>query len=227
MSPISNDKLLKLITELTSKVDKLSNIVTYQTQLIQELKTDNTNLNNLIHSEFNINKEIIQKLPIKQINNTLIKLDKEIEDNNNNIIIFTNLNKEDKTEYTNKDNVINFINSKLNTELVEESIIDIQVYNNKDNSSEELKSNKYFIKLDNKNSVLNILKNKLKLKDTDYYINKKHSTNINNLFYNTRQLLKSKQITNTWVYNNNVYISTDKTNKIIITDITQLSYYNK
>ena len=227
MSPISNDKLLKLIIELTSKVDKLSNIVTYQTQLIQELKTDNTNLNNLIHSEFNINKEIIQKLPIKQINNTLIKLDKEIEDNNNNIIIFTNLNKEDKTEYTNKDNVINFINSKLNTELVEESIIDIQVYNNKDNSSEELKSNKYFIKLDNQKSVINILKNKLKLKDTDYYINKKHSTNINNLFYNTRQLLKSKQITNTWVYNNNVYISTDKTNKIIITDITQLSYYNK
>ena len=227
MSPISNDKLLKLITELTSKVDKLSNIVTYQTQLIQELKTDNTNLNNLIHSEFNINKEIIQKLPIKQINNTLIKLDKEIEDNNNNIIIFTNLNKEDNTEYSNKDNVINFINSKLNTELVEESIIDIQVYNNKDNSSEELKSNKYFIKLDNQKSVINILKNKVKLKDTDYYINKKHSTNINKLFYNTRQLLKSKQITNTWVYNNNVYISTDKTNKIIITDITQLSYYNK
>ena len=46
MSPISNDKLLKLITELTSKVDKLSNIVTYQTQLIQELKINNTNLNN-------------------------------------------------------------------------------------------------------------------------------------------------------------------------------------
>ena len=83
-----------------------------------------------------------------------------------------------------------------------------------------------------------ILKNKLKLKDTDYYINRKHYTNTNNLFYNTRKLLKSLQITNTWVYiiyyillyilyNNNVYISTDKTNKIIITDITQLSYYNK
>ena len=149
--------------------------------MIQELKTDNTNLNILIHSEFNINKEIIHKLPIKQINNTLIKLDRDIEENNN-IIIFTNLNKEDKTEYTNKDNVINFINSKLNTELVEESIIDIQVYNIKDNSSEELKSNKYFIKLDNQKSVINILMNKLKLKDTDYYINKKHSTNINNLF---------------------------------------------
>ena len=74
MSPISNKKSLKLITELTSKVDKLY-----------------------------------------KLNNTLLKLDKDIEDNNNNIIIFTNLNKDDKTEYTNKDNVIHFINSKLNT----------------------------------------------------------------------------------------------------------------
>ena len=96
----------------------------------------------------------------------MVKLDKDIEDNNNNIIIFTNLNKEDKIEYTNKDNVINFINSKLNTELVEEFIIDIQVYNNKDNSSEELKSKKYFINIDNQMSEINILKNKLKLKDT-------------------------------------------------------------
>ena len=41
---ISNDKLLKLITELTNNIDNLSNIVnyviTYQTNLIQELKTD-------------------------------------------------------------------------------------------------------------------------------------------------------------------------------------------
>ena len=48
------------------------------------------------------------------------------------------------------------------------------------------------------------------LKDTNYYINKKLSTNTNNLFYNTRKLLKSNKITNTWVYNNNVNISTDK-----------------
>ena len=90
--------------------------------------------------------------------------------------------------------------------MVEESIIYIQIYNNKDNSSEELKSNKYFIKLDNQKSVINILKNTLKLKDIYYYINKKHSTNINNLFYKTRQLFKSKKNINTWVYNN-VYIS--------------------
>ena len=44
ISPISNEKLLKCITELTSKVDNLSNIDTYQTKLIQEFKTDKTNL---------------------------------------------------------------------------------------------------------------------------------------------------------------------------------------
>ena len=41
--------MLKYINELTSKVDKLSDIVTYQTTLIQELKTDNNNLINLIN----------------------------------------------------------------------------------------------------------------------------------------------------------------------------------
>ena len=45
------------------------------------------------------------------------------------------------------------------------------------------------------------------VKYTNYYINKKRSTNTNNVFYNTRQLVKFTKITNTWVYNNNVYIS--------------------
>ena len=52
MSPISIVKILKYINELTSKVDKLSDIVTYQTKLIQELKTDNNNQKNLINTEF-------------------------------------------------------------------------------------------------------------------------------------------------------------------------------
>ena len=52
MSPISNVKILKYIHKLTSKVDKLSDIVTYQTKLIQELKTDNNNLINLINTDF-------------------------------------------------------------------------------------------------------------------------------------------------------------------------------
>ena len=121
MSPISNVKILKYTNELTSKVDKLSDIVTYQTKLIQELKTDNNNLINLINTEFN----------------------------------------------------------------------------------------------------------KLLLKNTNYYLNKKHPNNINNIFYKTRQLVKTKKIINTWVFNNKVYISTDKKSRIVITDTTQLTYYTK
>ena len=40
--PISNNKLLNLITGLKSKVNSLTDIVKYQTNLIQELKADNT-----------------------------------------------------------------------------------------------------------------------------------------------------------------------------------------
>ena len=37
MSPISNDKLFKIISDLSNKVEKLTDIVKYQTTLIQEL----------------------------------------------------------------------------------------------------------------------------------------------------------------------------------------------
>ena len=89
MSPISNVKIIKYINELTSKVEKLSDIVTYQTTLIQELKTDNNNISNLINTEFKKNSDTIQKLPLKQITNSLIKLDNNINDNTSKTIILT------------------------------------------------------------------------------------------------------------------------------------------
>ena len=58
--------------------------------------------------------------------------------------------------------------------------------------------------------MLDIIKNILLLKNTNYYLNKKHPNNINNIFYKTRQLVKTKKIINTWVFNNKVHISTDK-----------------
>ena len=67
MSPISNDKLLKLITDLTNKVNSLTDIVKYQTNLIQELKADNTQITNLINTEFKNNKDTLGELPIKQL----------------------------------------------------------------------------------------------------------------------------------------------------------------
>ena len=75
--------------------------------------------------------------------------------------------------------------------------------------------------------MVNILKKKILLINTNYYLNKKHPNNINNIFYKTRQLVKSNKITNTWVFNNKVYISTEKKNKIVITDTTQLTYYTE
>ena len=114
MSPISNYKLLKLITDLTNKVNSLTDIVKYQTNLIQELKADNTQITNLINTEFKNNKDTLGELPIKQLTRSLNKLDNE---NNNNILILTNLNKCDNLDYQNKDNLINFINSKLDYEL--------------------------------------------------------------------------------------------------------------
>ena len=230
MSPISNVKIIKYINELTSKVEKLSDIVTYQTKLIQELKTDNSNLINLINTEFKKNSETIQKLPLKQITNSLIKLDNNINDNTSNTIILTNNNKEDTTSYESEDNIIKFLKSKLDIELEKGTIINITKSNTEDTnikSSDTVQSDKYFITLDNHKSMVNILKKKLLLINTNYYLNKKHPNNINNIFYKTRQLVKSKKITNTWVFNNKVYISTDKKNKIVITDTTQLMYYTE
>ena len=230
MSPILNVKIIKYINELTSKVEKLSDIVTYQTKLIQELKTDNSNLINLINNEFKKNSETIQKLPLKQITNSLIKLDNNINDNTSNTIILTNNNKEDTTSYESEDNIIKFLKSKLDIELEKGTIINITKSNTEDTnikSSDTVQSDKYFITLDNHKSMVNILKKKLLLINTNYYLNKKHPNNINNIFYKTRQLVKSKKITNTWVFNNKVYISTDKKNKIVITDTTQLTYYTE
>ena len=229
MSPISNVRIIKYINELTSKVEKLSDIVTYQTKLIQELKTDNSNLINFINTEFKKNSETIQKLPLKQITKSLIKLDNNINDNTSNTIILTNNNKEDTTPYENEDNIIKFLKSKLDIELEKGTIINITKSNTEDTnikSSDTVQSVKYFITLDNHKSMVNILKKKLLLINTNYYLNKKHPNNINNIFYKTRQLVKSKKITNTWVFNK-VYISTDKKNKIVITDTTQLTYYTE
>ena len=53
-------------------------------------------------------------------------------------------------------------------------------------SSVTVQSDTYFITLDNHKSMLDILKNKLLLKNTNY-LNKKHLNNIDNIFYKTRQ----------------------------------------
>ena len=43
-SPLSNKKLISLVNNINSKVDKLTEIVNFQTYLIQYLKRDNERL---------------------------------------------------------------------------------------------------------------------------------------------------------------------------------------
>ena len=95
MSPISNDKLLKLITALSNKVDSLSDIIKIQTNLIEDLKTDNIKLNTLINKEFKENNERLLELPIKQILKFLIKIDND----NDNTLILNNYNENDTVDY--------------------------------------------------------------------------------------------------------------------------------
>ena len=51
MAPLSNEKLISLFNNLTSKVDKLTGIVNFQTSLIQDLKRDNERLGEVVKSE--------------------------------------------------------------------------------------------------------------------------------------------------------------------------------
>ena len=113
MSPISNDKLLKLITALSNKVDSLSDIIKIQTNLIEDLKTDNSKLNTLINKEFKQNNERLLELPIKQIAKSLIKIDND----NDNTLILNNYNENDTVDYTNKSHLVDFFNNKLNIEI--------------------------------------------------------------------------------------------------------------
>ena len=86
---------------MTSNVSSLTDIVKYQTNLIQELKADNTKITNIINTQFKNNKDNLGELPIKNLTRSLNKLDNE---NNNTILILTNLNTSDHLDYQKKIN---------------------------------------------------------------------------------------------------------------------------
>ena len=228
MSPISNDKLFKIISDLSNKVEKLTDIVKYQTTLIKELKTDNININKLLNTEFKQNKYILKELPIKQLTKSLNKLGND----NSSTLIFTNFNKQDNIDYVDKDNLINFINKNLEYTLNKESIVNISKYTNasslpneNDTNNITSKPDKYFIKLIDQNLTIDILKNKSTLSNSNYYINIKHSIETDNILYKARKLVKSNSIYKAWVYIDKVYIiiDKDKNNQLYISDISQLN----
>ena len=225
MSPISNDKLLKLITALSNKVDSLSDIIKIQTNLIEDLNTDSIKLNTLINKEFKQNNERLLVLPIKQIAKSLIKLDND----NDNTLILNNFNENDTVDYTNKSNLVDFFNNKLNIKNKLITHINKYIKPNKtdfsNNNNNKKPIAKYFIKFDNRDILLDILKNKQELVGTNYYINIKYSLETDNILYNTRKLVKSNSIVKTWVYKDKVYINidSDKNTNIHISDLSQLN----
>ena len=79
-----------------------------------------------------------------------------------------------------------------------ESTVNINKFNNNSHTNKNTSDNtqtddKYVIKFTNHNIVIEILKNKLKLKDSKYYINIKQFIETTNMLYSTRHLVKSKK----------------------------------
>ena len=195
MSPISNDKLYKLIQDLSDKINKLNDKVDYQTNIILNLTKEN-----------NIFKETISNSQIK--NNNSIDIDtmtntlKDIENNKDiaNNIIFTNTNTDFnlKTDFNNTNSFTDFINKKLDTKLSYNNILNIHKLNTNNNNKSEtddvlddIECTTYIIKLDSLETKLKIFKNKNKLFDTKIYISQQLNFNTHNIFYKTRQLRKA------------------------------------
>ena len=167
MSPISNDKLYKLIQDLSDKINKLNDKVDYQTNIILNLTKEN-----------NIFKETISNSQIKNNNsidiNTITNTLKDIENDKDiaNNIIFTNTNTDFnlKTDFNNTNSFTDFINKKLDTKLSYNNILNIHKLNTNNNKKSEtddvlddIECTKYIIKLDSLETKLKIFKNKNKL----------------------------------------------------------------
>ena len=217
--PITNQALYDKITVLENIINKLSDIISYQSKNIESLKDENSiiiqkviNLDNKID-----NNSIIQAVKIDsiapKINNKLI---------NNNILLTTDI--EDTIDYSIKSTYLNFLKEKLDITIEEENIIKIKKLKYKSDNNKPLKYNKFVISLNNSKIKSSILKNKNQLKDTNIYIQEFLDTSTNNIFFNTRKLRSENKIINTWIYNNNIFIETNDNKRIQI--INQLHLEN-
>ena len=118
--PITNQALYDKITVLENIINKLSDIISYQSKNIESLKDEN---NIIIQKVINLQKKIdnnsiIQAVKIDsiatKINNKLI---------NNNILLTTDI--EDTIDYSKKSNYLNFLKEKLDITIEEGNIIKI------------------------------------------------------------------------------------------------------
>ena len=197
MAPLSNEKLISLFNNLTSKVDKLTEIVNFQTSLIQDLKRDNERLGKVVKSELGKNSDSIKVLPA-QIHKNIYELESHFD--NNNSIIFFKSNTDDiitdiieNIDFTNKNTFTEFINTNLDLKININDIVNINkikpklnkdtVDNSKSNSTKKNINNKYIIKLNSIYTKIDILKNKTNILNSDYNIFPYVNSVTNNIFY--------------------------------------------
>ena len=118
--PITNQALYDNITILENIINKLSDIISYQSKNIESLKDENSIIiQKVINLEKKIdNNSIIQSVKIDsiapKINNKLI---------NNNILLTTDI--EDNIDYSINSNYVNFLKEKLDIKIEEENIIKV------------------------------------------------------------------------------------------------------
>ena len=144
MSPISNDKLYKLIRDLSDKINKLNDKVDYQTNIILNLTKENNIFKETIsNSQIQNNNSILYNILISiyRILYTITNTLKDIENNKDiaNNIIFTNTNTDSnlKTDFNNTNSFKDFINTKLNTKLSYNNILNIHKLNTNNHKKSE------------------------------------------------------------------------------------------
>ena len=146
---ISNKQIITRINELKKSINKLSDIINYQTREIQDLKEDNRVLKNEINKT-NSNIENNNIVQISKIDSLSVK---QKTDNNNIILTINTDNNGTKID----DNFIELFNNKLELQLDNNNILDLIKVDNLDNNSDKSNSitnlnknnTKYIIKLDN------------------------------------------------------------------------------
>ena len=187
MSPISNDTLYKLIQDLSDKINKLNDKVDYQTSIILNLTKENNIFKETISNSKIQNNNSID---IDTITNTLKDIDNNKYIANNIIFTNTHIDSNLKTDFNNTNTFTDFINTKLDTKLSYNNILNIHILNTNNNNKSETDDQyddteciKYIIKLDSLDTKLKIFKNKNKLFDTKIYISQQLTFNTHNIFY--------------------------------------------
>lgn len=193
---ISNNDIFK-------KLEKMERAIEFMSNKFDELKKENEETRKLLKQQEKENKQLKHK--IHDIEKTMEKLEWEKLENN---IIINGVEKQEKEENTKE--AVEKIIKKLK---IREANISM-----KDCYRNDKQESQIIVKLNNKESKINILKARkeigiiktidcgLKGKNNVIYINEQLTTRANKIFYYARQLKKENKIKYAWTRDGKIYI---------------------